>query len=392
MNLKFSGAPSAKAVTAGMAWLLLAPVAHAAELVTTDQALLPAEPGDFALKVEPGVAIPLTEPQSQIFKTGGGETIKALWTLNRYVDLGPSVTYMALPARASLADQGTAWTFGGSLRVKRPHDVSDGDGFHALSPWFDADALYVRTGQLNRPGFAVAAGLSAPIGQARALWLGPFVRYLQIFDGARAGFDSTDAKILSLGVSLEIGSGVRRQPRAVVIPAAEVRTVTVNKEILVCPDRDNDQVPDQVDRCPDVAGPMDNWGCPQYKKIVVQRDKLELKEQLYFAWNQATLQEISFPVLDEVVQALKDNKGFRVQVEGHTSSEGGDEHNQTLSEQRAQAVLDYLVAHGIAKDRLVSKGFAATVPIDTNSTVAGRENNRRVDFVVHFLILNDGSK
>jgi outer membrane protein OmpA-like peptidoglycan-associated protein len=137
---------------------------------------------------------------------------------------------------------------------------------------------------------------------------------------------------------------------------------------------------------------MDNWGCPAYQKLVVKPDKLELKEKLYFAQNQATLQESAYPALDEVVQALKENKGFRVQVEGHASSEGGDERNQTLSEKRAAAVVNYLVAHGIAKDRLVSKGFASSVPADTNATAAGRENNRRVEFVVYFIIVNEGSK
>jgi hypothetical protein len=56
-----------------------------------------------------------------------------------------------------------------------------------------------------------------------------------------------------------------------------------------------------------------------------------------------------------------------------------------------ETVLDYLVTHGIPKERLVSKGFSSSVPLDTNNTVAGRENNRRVEFVVHFNILNDGS-
>jgi OmpA-OmpF porin, OOP family len=166
----------------------------------------------------------------------------------------------------------------------------------------------------------------------------------------------------------------------------------VNQETFFCPDRDKDGVPDNVDHCPDVVGPMDFWGCPAYKKVVVHRDKLELKEKLYFAWDQATLQEESFPVLDEVVQALKDNKSFRVQVDGHSSSEGNDEHNQTLSENRAEAVLDYLVSHGVDKGRLVFKGFSSSVPIDTNKTVAGRENNRRVEFVVQFNILDGGSK
>jgi OOP family OmpA-OmpF porin len=166
---------------------------------------------------------------------------------------------------------------------------------------------------------------------------------------------------------------------------------TSNTETSFCPDRDKDGIPDNVDHCPDVAGLGDNWGCPTYKLLVVKSDKLELKEKLYFAWDKAVLQEVSFPVLDEVVQALTDNKGFRVQVEGHTSSEGSDDHNQTLSEQRAEAVVDYLVAHGIGKERLASKGFSSSVPADTNATVAGRENNRRVEFVVQFVILNGGS-
>jgi outer membrane protein OmpA-like peptidoglycan-associated protein len=97
------------------------------------------------------------------------------------------------------------------------------------------------------------------------------------------------------------------------------------------------------------------------------------------------------PVLDEVAQALKDNKSFRVQIEGHSSSEGGDGHNQTLSEQRAEAVLDYLIGKGIPRERLVSKGFSSSVPIDSNATSAGREANRRVEFVVHFNILDQES-
>ena len=66
-------------------------------------------------------------------------------------------------------------------------------------------------------------------------------------------------------------------------------------------------MPDSVVRCPDVVGPSDGWGCPTYQKIVVKPDKLELKEKLYFGWDQANLQEVSFPVLDEV--------GFRALLE-----------------------------------------------------------------------------
>ena len=349
---------------------------------------LPASATDFGLKLEPGVAVPLTAPQSQLYKVGGGLTLKALFGLNRYLDIGPTVTLLQLPAEAKLTEPGSAWTFGGGVRFKRPHDAPSGsEGLFAISPWVEADALYVRTGVLNRPGLAAAAGLSIPVGETRAFWVGPFVRYLHITQPNRAGYDNHDAKILSLGVSLEVGPGRERAHEAVA--AAEVRTIT--KEVFSCPDRDKDGVPDTVDRCPSVAGPMDSWGCPEYKNIVVKRDKLELKEKLYFAWSQATLEEASFPVLDEVVQALKDNPDFRVQIEGHTDSSGADDHNQALSEKRAETVLDYLVVHGIAKERLASKGFSSSVPLDTNDTVEGRENNRRVEFVVNFNILNDGN-
>ena len=125
---------------------------------------------------------------------------------------------------------------------------------------------------------------------------------------------------------------------------------------------------------------------------MVQPKKLQLRERIYFALNQATIQEASYPMLDQVVQALKDNPGFHVEVEGNSSSDGPEERNQTLSEQRAQSVLDYLVGHGVDKSLLISKGFSSSVPADTNTTEAGRESNRRVQFVVGFTILNDGSK
>jgi outer membrane protein OmpA-like peptidoglycan-associated protein len=379
---------SARAAITGAALLLAAPFSQASEAEPSGLDPRPAQVGDFALKVEPGVMLPLTDPQSQLFKVGGGQTVKALWMTNRYMDIGPSVGFMTLPSKTQ-EDFGTAWTFGGGLRLRRPHDIPASNAFYASSPWLDADALYVRTGKLNRAGISAAAGWSVPVDRSRIFWIGPFVRYLHIIQApSRSSFDNHDAKLLIIGVSLEVGTGIQRE--RVPVAAAEVRTT--NTETFVCPDRDSDGIPDNVDHCPDVAGPMDNWGCPVYKKLVVKRDKLELKEKIYFAWDQADLQDVSFPVLDEVVQALKDNKGFRVQVEGHTSSEGNDDHNQTLSEKRARAVLDYLEAHGIGKDRLVSTGFASSVPVDTNATIAGRENNRRVEFVVHFTILHDGSK
>jgi len=157
------------------------------------------------------------------------------------------------------------------------------------------------------------------------------------------------------------------------------------------PDRDNDGIADKDDWCPDVVGLVSNHGCPVYEKIVVHPDKLELKEKIQFGWNSPSIEPASHAALDEVVKALQDNRSFRVEIEGHSSSEGMDEHNQTLSEQRAQSVLQYLVSHGVSADRVGSKGFSSSRPVESNDTAVGREANRRVEFVVHFIIVEKGS-
>ncbi len=307
--------------------LILAPVARGA---------------DVAFTFEPGVVLPLTAPQSDVYGVGAGQEIKALFALNRYLDIGPAVSVLMLSPNAPRTETGVAWGFGAGLRLKRPHDAQSAYG---VSPWLDADALYVRTGPLNRPGFDVGAGLAVPLGESRIFWLGPFVRYQHVIQMDRVGYDNHDAKLLTLGASLEVGTGIERPHEELVAAPAEVRTVT--RDVISCPDRDHDGIPDAVDPCPDVAGLVENGGCPKYEKVVVKPDRLELKEKVYFAWDQARIETDSYPLLDEVVQALKDHRGGKVQVDGHTDSSGENGYNQGLSERRAQAVVDYLVAHGI---------------------------------------------
>ncbi|MDB4988113.1 MAG: OmpA-like Outer rane domain protein [Myxococcaceae bacterium] len=343
-----------------------------------------ADARDFSLKLEPGVTIPLTKPQSQIYDVGASLSLKALFGLTPYLDIGPTVSFTGLAAAQHLAESGLIWAVGGGLRAKAPR-TADSSRF---SPWGDADLFYTRTGDLNRAGFDLAAGLAMGLGDAREYWVGPFVRYMQVIQPKRDGYDNSDAKLLTIGLSVEFGSGIERA-REASAPVAESPPREVVRE--VCSDRDQDGVPDSVDRCPDVAGTTDSWGCPAYERVVVKPDKLELKEHIYFAYNSAELDSASHPALDEVVQALKDNKDLRVQIEGHADSSGSDALNQPLSERRAEAVKSYLVAHGIAQERLSSKGFSSSVPTGNNKTIQGREDNRRVQFVVHFNILNDGS-
>ena len=73
---------------------------------------------------------------------------------------------------------------------------------------------------------------------------------------------------------------------------------------------------------------------------------------------------------------------MKIEVAGHTDAHGSVEYNQRLSENRARAVVEYLVSHGIDPHRLTFKGYGKSRPIDTNTTDEGRSRNRRVEFLI----------
>lgn len=149
-----------------------------------------------------------------------------------------------------------------------------------------------------------------------------------------------------------------------------------------CPDQDGDGVADPDDLCPAVAGKPENKGCPTYKQVRVTEQKIEIGQKIFFAFGTTKILPKSDPLLDEVAQALKDRASICVRVEGHTDNKGSREQNLALSEGRAAAVRDYLLVQGIDSGRLSAKGYADTLPIDSNGTLEGRENNRRVEFVL----------
>jgi outer membrane protein OmpA-like peptidoglycan-associated protein len=83
-----------------------------------------------------------------------------------------------------------------------------------------------------------------------------------------------------------------------------------------------------------------------------------------------------------LITLLNDHPTMRVELRGHTDNQGTVERNRILSEARAKAVAEYLVAHGIDRNRLTWRGFGKSLPTDTNSTPEGRQNNRRVEYRV----------
>ncbi len=100
-----------------------------------------------------------------------------------------------------------------------------------------------------------------------------------------------------------------------------------------------------------------------------------------FDTGKTTLKPGAAPTLDRVSQFMTQYPGTRVIVEGHTDSQGSEASNQELSQQRAEAVTDALVLRGVPRDRIEAMGRGEALPIASNETAAGRQQNRRVEMV-----------
>ena len=147
------------------------------------------------------------------------------------------------------------------------------------------------------------------------------------------------------------------------------------------PDTDGDGVNDEEDKCINEKGPASNFGCPVISEDIIKRVNLAAKN-VFFSTAKWDLLKKSFPKLNDVVTILNENPSFKVQIDGHTDSQGSDESNQTLSENRAASVKAYLVSKGIAESRLSSAGYGETKPVADNKTAAGRALNRRVEMTL----------
>ncbi len=103
---------------------------------------------------------------------------------------------------------------------------------------------------------------------------------------------------------------------------------------------------------------------------------------IFFRRRSFSLTKSSFSELDRLVKIIKENPQMKIEVAGHTDSVGSNKYNQYLSVQRARAVVKYLLKKGVTSNQVVAKGYGETRPVATNKTVAGRQKNRRVEFVI----------
>jgi outer membrane protein OmpA-like peptidoglycan-associated protein len=120
---------------------------------------------------------------------------------------------------------------------------------------------------------------------------------------------------------------------------------------------------------------------PKQAIAEVSKDQIIVKESVHFVTGEARLAPDAAAVLDSVIDVLANHKEIkRLRVEGHTDNVGADDANLKLSQDRAAAVVQYMVQQGIDPSRLVSEGYGASRPIAPNLTRRGREQNRRVEF------------
>lgn len=168
-----------------------------------------------------------------------------------------------------------------------------------------------------------------------------------------SGEDQADEVIVSIGIS---------------IPLNKADNNTCPKKISGS-DEDRDGITDAEDICPDTpcGFTVNAQGCPIKATLKVN-----------FAVNSADISPYSTPRIETFAAFLSQNKNAHVQIQGHTDSDGSNASNQSLSQRRAASIMRALGNLGIDTGRLTARGFGESQPIASNTTKAGKQQNRRI--------------
>jgi OmpA-OmpF porin, OOP family len=155
------------------------------------------------------------------------------------------------------------------------------------------------------------------------------------------------------------------------------------------PDDDSDGVPNNDDDCPDqketINGVQDEDGCPDGgpAKVIYEDGEIRILEKVHFRSGSAEIESRSHSILNQVALVMKANKDIKqVRVEGHTDDTGPHETNMKLSKARAESVRRYLIYRGVSGKRLSAEGYGPDEPLVDDTTPEARGNNRRVEFTV----------
>ena len=196
--------------------------------------------------------------------------------------------------------------------------------------------------------------------------------------------DHLNDTVAAIGLQYHWGTPVAAPAPAAPLPVGDSDGDGVNDNLDKCPgtpagtavdangcefDNDRDGVVDSKDNCPNTpAGDkVDEVGC-----------SFNLRLEVFFDTDSATIKPESYPDLDRAVSLMMTNERLSGTVEGHTDDRGSDAYNQKLSQRRAESVRQYLIGKGLPASRLDAIGKGESNPIADNATAEGRAQNRRV--------------
>ena len=156
-----------------------------------------------------------------------------------------------------------------------------------------------------------------------------------------------------------------------------------SQAFLGCKDSDGDGIVDKNDKCPSIPGLPVNIGCPEIKEETKKVFEQALRG-IQFETGKDIIKKLSYGILNNIVQVMKENPAYKLTIAGHTDNQGDDAKNMALSQSRANSVKAYLIENGIDAMRLTAIGFGESQAVETNDTKEGRAKNRRVEFSVQF--------
>lgn len=244
---------------------------------------------------------------------------------------------------------GLTYLFGGEDKSQKPKD-SDKDGIFDLRDHCPGTPLGVRVDRLGCPLDSDKDGVPDFLDKCPGTPIGTYV-------------DERGCPI----VQDRDGDGVKDN-----IDRCPNTPKGIKVDLRGCPvivDSDGDGVPDHLDRCPKTpkSADVNIEGCWIIENLHFNTDKWGIKRKYY-------------PNLNKIVKILNENPNLEVEIQGHTDNIGRSGYNDTLSEKRAEAIMNYLIGKGINPERLSAIGYGFSRPITPNKTEKDRSINRRVQF------------
>ncbi len=306
----------------------------------------------------------------------------------------------ALPLDPTLAplDAASSYAGMGGLHLRPFARKGAGRTWSLAGLWLGGGGGIAYTGGASHPVVDAALGLDLMLPKT-VIGLGPMLGWEHVFQ-QNTELRPQDANVLFVGVHgvLDIGiapestdgdrdsDGIRDSLDKC---PTEPEDIDGFEDTDGCPDKDNDQdgIPDREDLCPNEPetknGYADDDGCPDAEQIRVLGDKIVLDDRVHFMVNSHIIRGISYPLLERLARLINQHPEYvSIDVQGHTDERGPDWYNEKLSQDRANAVLEFLVSRGVKRTRLSAHGFGKSKPlVDKNSEYAWYMN-RRVEFEI----------